>query len=70
MTFVTARTQCVGKNLNSGFPLPSLWQAGTEAKQAGKTFSVTWSFHRGIKQKKGSMYQDRKKLLCFSNEKY
>lgn len=53
MTFVTAQTQCVGKNLNSGFPLPSLWQAGTEAKQAsGKIFSVTWPFHRGIKQKK------------------
>lgn len=72
MISITAQTQCVGKSLTSGFPLPSLWQADTEATQAGKILLVTWPFHKDIKQKKGSMYQDRKndplflqwKILC------
>lgn len=40
MIFITAQTRCVGKSLTSGFPVPSLWQADTEAKQAGKILLV------------------------------
>lgn len=70
MIFITAQPRCVGKSLTSGFPLSSLWQADTEAKQAGKIILVTWPFHEDIKQKKAQWTRTGKMTLSLCNEKY
>lgn len=70
MIFITAQTRCVGKGLTSGFPVPSLWQADTEAKQAGKILLVTRQFHEDIKQKKAQWTRIGNMTLSSCNEKY